>query len=433
MEYPEEFSSQARARVEAERLRARRDLEGYRNRPETRPRRRHSSGPYGTLWTDDEEDVHEYILRVFLVFGLRACELGLQGLWTVDRIRTESAEFLRRFTIEAFSEKGHDKSGHELTEMTSRWDGSILQEVQREFEKSDQWHQFETELLDVAERQAQSISKLEGAMNLPELPPKFQDCFEAAKAKAELEYATRFARFPHYSPLTESLHHIKRIQDVLFAYCKEARNACREGNWTAAQVRLATEAAVPMISDFYFVREHENASDAQRSAFRVASWRTVNDDSQWKQHLSELAALAGGVSIGSRAVSGGNRDKNPSVTNWDAIQISFLSEFKIQITAGDHTYPQNYGEMGFADGRTKNGHPKPNRAWQIFRALAESGGTIRDTPKAEKDWPKLEKRMQEIRRILRNHFGIPADLLPFVAGTGYRAVFKISCNPSFHT
>jgi hypothetical protein len=130
-------------------------------------------------------------------------------------------------------------------------------------------------------------------MNLPELPSKFQDRFEVAKAKAELQYTNRAALFSHNPHFAESpIHNLKLIQDVLFAYCTEARNAGRGGNWTAARVRRATEAALPLICDSYYSREHANCSDAEVARFRVAFRRTVNDDPQWKQHLSELAALA---------------------------------------------------------------------------------------------------------------------------------------------
>ena len=157
MEYPEDFSRQARARVEAERLKAGKDLERYRLQPQTRPHRPHCSGPDGRLWTDEEEDLHEYILRVFLVFSLEACALGSQGLWTVDQIREESSEFLRKFTIEACSEKGHGTCGT-IPAMTNNWNGSILKEVELEFKRSDQWHRFEDTLLVVAEKQAKGIT-----------------------------------------------------------------------------------------------------------------------------------------------------------------------------------------------------------------------------------------------------------------------------------
>ncbi len=144
MKYPEDLSPQARARVEAERLKAGEQLEQRRDQvPWVR---------YGPVRAD-EENLRKYILRVFLVFAQEACKLGSQRQWTVDRIRSEVDEFLRRFTIEAYSDKGHDKSGRKLREMTDNY-GSILPKVQWEFKKSAEYHQFERELLAVAEQQA---------------------------------------------------------------------------------------------------------------------------------------------------------------------------------------------------------------------------------------------------------------------------------------
>ena len=55
-------------------------------------------------------------------------------------------EFLRRFTVEAYYE--------EFREVTSHWNRSLLPKMERSFRNSPQWHQFEAELLAVAERQA---------------------------------------------------------------------------------------------------------------------------------------------------------------------------------------------------------------------------------------------------------------------------------------
>lgn len=131
--YPREFSPQARARVEAGRLKAGKQLE-----------QRMSQAPSFA----GQEILRNYILRVFLVFAKEAFKLGSEGLWTVDEVRSEVAEFLRRFTIEAYYGKGHGKG---LPEMTSHWNGSILPEVQREFERSAEWREFEDGLLAVAE------------------------------------------------------------------------------------------------------------------------------------------------------------------------------------------------------------------------------------------------------------------------------------------
>lgn len=89
---------------------------------------------------------------------------------------------------------------------------------------------------------------------------------------------------------------------------------------------------------------------------------------------------------------------------WDAIEISFLSEERVQIRNGANRETLNYAEFGFQDAR--NG--KPNRAWEALRVLAAQRGIIRDAATVGK-WPKFEKRVQEIRKVLRKHFGISAD------------------------
>jgi hypothetical protein len=119
--------------------------------------------------------------------------------------------------------------------------------------------------------------------------------------------------------------------------------------------------------------------------------------------------------------------------SWQDIEISFVSDERVQIRNGTNTETSNYGEFGFADRRAKRGKPKPNQAWVTLRAMAEQNGIIRDGAKTGAAWPKVEKRMQEIRKVLREHFRITADPIPFVAGTGYQARFKIGCSPSFLT
>lgn len=118
----------------------------------------------------------------------------------------------------------------------------------------------------------------------------------------------------------------------------------------------------------------------------------------------------------------------PAAARWDQIEILFLSDERVQINHGTKTETWNYAELGFVDRR--NG--KANRAWLVLRALAEASGVIRDAVKTDSAWSRLEKRIQEIREVLRKHFGIDADPVPFVQGTGYSARFKIGCGPSFH-
>src|SRR5579859_6446770 len=101
MEYPREFSPQARAYVEAERLRATRKYEQTRDE---------LPGGYGHM-SENEANFRHFILCVFRAFSHQACKLGKDGVWTVDKIRSKVDDFLRRFTIEAYSDYGQDRGG----------------------------------------------------------------------------------------------------------------------------------------------------------------------------------------------------------------------------------------------------------------------------------------------------------------------------------
>lgn len=126
---------------------------------------------------------------------------------------------------------------------------------------------------------------------------------------------------------------------------------------------------------------------------------------------------------------GSPQSSGAGAATWDTIEISFLSDERIQIYNGTDTKPYNYAEFGFADSR--NG--KPNQAWVTLRDLAEAKGIILINARRVSPWPKVEKRIQEIRKALRDHFGITSDPFLFKDGIGYQARFKIGVSPSFHT
>jgi hypothetical protein len=116
------------------------------------------------------------------------------------------------------------------------------------------------------------------------------------------------------------------------------------------------------------------------------------------------------------------------IKNWQDLEISFLSEYRLQVRSGEVL---NYAELGFADSRGGNG--KPNSAWLLFRTLAESEGEIM-IAKSDPKRSQVEKQVQQIRSRLRKHFGISGDPLPFTKDkthVGYRAEFKISCSLSY--
>jgi hypothetical protein len=138
MQYPTEFSGDARALVEAELIRSRR-------RHEDRKREWRSDWPF-----PDEESVRTCILEVFLVYAREAIELGRSGVWTADRVRLEAIEGLRCITIDIGSKTDY----HHFIERNG---GSITREARRAFEATNEWRQFEDGLLALAEsRQAET-------------------------------------------------------------------------------------------------------------------------------------------------------------------------------------------------------------------------------------------------------------------------------------
>jgi hypothetical protein len=114
---------------------------------------------------------------------------------------------------------------------------------------------------------------------------------------------------------------------------------------------------------------------------------------------------------------------------WADIEITFLSDERVQIRNGTAIETRNYAEFGFADRR----NDIPNRAWTVLRILAEQRGILPSGGTTGPGWEKNERRVQEIRKLFRQHFGIPADPIPYVHGTGYQARFKIRCGPSYET
>jgi hypothetical protein len=146
--YPKELSERARALVELEELNASRDLDQERSRV--------TWSQYGP-GEEDEKNLRTYILRIFRVFARQACELGAQGTWEVDRIRSQADEFLRRLTINAFYTQGHDSTGRQLH--VPNFTGNVSSELWRKYVKSIQWYQFEDDLIAVAGLQAQGATQ----------------------------------------------------------------------------------------------------------------------------------------------------------------------------------------------------------------------------------------------------------------------------------
>jgi hypothetical protein len=175
-------------------------------------------------------------------------------------------------------------------------------------------------------------------------------------------------------------------------------------------------------------------SDRHSDTFRLEQEARKSDE--WLGFAKQIAAggavMAGepGNTAAGKVAKVTSQSNNPEATSWDGVEILFTSEERVQLRInGAISSTLNYSEFGFEDSR--NG--KPNRAWEILRKLAELRGTIRSSAETCQPWPKIEKRIQDIRRVLRTHFRISSDPIPYVDGTGYRARFKIACRPSYDT
>jgi hypothetical protein len=168
--------------------------------------------------------------------------------------------------------------------------------------------------------------------------------------------------------------------------------------------------------------------------FRLEQEARKSDE--WLEFARQIAA-GGSVTDGkpeetaaAGQKTGGTAQSNISgATTWDAIEIQFISDERVQVRKSETTQTYNYTEFGFEDSR--NG--KPNRAWVLLRTLAEKRGIVQSPAEAGQNWPRVEKRIQEIRKVLRARFGISADPIPFIEGTGYQAIFKIGCRRSYES
>lgn len=106
----------------------------------------------------------QYIVTVFASFAHEACELGRAQQWAVDTVDRESREFLR-LTVSHATIK-YSQPSSRLPEMLSNMNGSIAAEVWELFEKTDEWKQYQNELLEIARIQASggaSVAEVEQA------------------------------------------------------------------------------------------------------------------------------------------------------------------------------------------------------------------------------------------------------------------------------
>ena len=183
-------------------------------------------------------------------------------------------------------------------------------------------------------------------------------------------------------------------------------------------------AATQHCDEFNQTVRGEDAAEPSSIAKPQPSPATIESDSSDGVDLITTQQSHAGVGDASR-----HDETTPRpARSWDEIEIRFLSDERLQVISKDGRPTLNYAEFGFEDGRSE----KPNMAWETLRSIAEGGGVILPAGNGP-DRAALEKRIQEIRRRLRDRFGIDEDPLPFTKGEGYRARFKIECGPSYNS
>ena len=119
---------------------------------------------------------------------------------------------------------------------------------------------------------------------------------------------------------------------------------------------------------------------------------------------SPRAATESGIKPASvelyQAADTSERSHEPKIeveASWEQIEITFLSDERVQIRRGKSIETRNYAEFGFQDGRNQI----PNRAWETLRRFGELRGIIRDGTEGHQPWPKVEKRTRNTKGVSR--------------------------------
>src|SRR5450631_547378 len=137
MDYPSEFSKEARNAVEAGIILARRTmLEARRTLP--------IPSHYASYSSDEFEQAFlRTIMTVFLIFASNAVDLCRAGDWSLDRVDQESREFLRLLTLTWRYEEGRDRAGNQIREVCGTWGGGLVRWVEEKFEALSEWTEYE--------------------------------------------------------------------------------------------------------------------------------------------------------------------------------------------------------------------------------------------------------------------------------------------------
>jgi DNA-binding XRE family transcriptional regulator len=151
-QFPEDFSKEARARVIEVTIRASRAV------VESAPVQTSLQRVwFGQAILGKAAIIVQYIMTVFAALAHETCELGKKdGGWAVDVVDREARELLRLTTMHAVGKYNYSCNLPKLSDL-----GWIPPEAQALFEKTNEWKQYQDELLEVARMQGSSHPTVE--------------------------------------------------------------------------------------------------------------------------------------------------------------------------------------------------------------------------------------------------------------------------------
>jgi hypothetical protein len=211
---------------------------------------------------------------------------------------------------------------------------------------------------------------------------------------------------------------------VFIVFVREASELVGQGIWSAG--RLESESLQFLHDTTVFARSERGYNTFGGQIGEMLShWGDILPDVQrafrkspvWQEYEDILLEVA---------VAPVQPPAMVAESAWEDIEISFISDERVQVKVGAKVQTFNYDEMGFRDRRTG----KPNEGWGLLRALARADGVIPESARDSKDFIAMGKRIERVRQRLKSHFQIASDPVP-KGVNGYCCRFKIGRAPSF--
>ncbi|MBL7066579.1 MAG: hypothetical protein ISS29_01790 [Candidatus Marinimicrobia bacterium] len=109
-----------------------------------------------------------------------------------------------------------------------------------------------------------------------------------------------------------------------------------------------------------------------------------------------------------------------AVNTWNDIVIEIIDNETLSIKTGENKASRvNCSEIGFMNKTTS----RPNLQWRMLESLAKYKGLIPYREWNFRERKQIEKQISELRKILKSHFKIDSDPIPFKKNVGYKTVF----------